>query len=380
MFRFGPYVFKTLWRHRARTLLTVSGAAVALFVFSCVGAVQEGLARLASDQANQRTLIVFQANRFCPSTSKLPEDYARTIEKLPGVAEAVPVKVYMNNCRASLDVIVFNGLPADRIRTTRPLVLQQGDWSTFEKQRDAIVVGRAIAQRRRLSVGQSFSVGALTAKVAGVFSSTVPSEENMVYSHLEYLQRTKGLNSIGTCTQIEVRLLPDVDADTVCRQIDDRFRGGPIATDTRTRGVFQARAVGDLLELVGFIQLLGVACVGLVLTIVSTTTLMGVQDRRKEHAVLQTLGCTPARIFGVVLAESIVVCFIGGGLGVVAALAALRISDLALGTEGILISFTPSLSLAAAGLTVSAVVGVLAGLVPAWQASQAEIVPALRFG
>jgi putative ABC transport system permease protein len=46
MFRFTPYVIKSLWRHRARTLLTVSGAAVALFVLCFVGSVQEGLERL----------------------------------------------------------------------------------------------------------------------------------------------------------------------------------------------------------------------------------------------------------------------------------------------------------------------------------------------
>jgi ABC-type lipoprotein release transport system permease subunit len=34
--------------------------------------------------------------------------------------------------------------------------------------------------------------------------------------------------------------------------------------------------------------------------------------------------------------------------------------------------------LAATGLGVSAVVGLVAGFIPAWQASRAEIVPALR--
>ena len=72
MRRFIPYVLKTLYRHRTRTLLTISGTAMALFVFSFVTAVQEGLERLTQDRANARTLIVFQANRFCPSTSKIP--------------------------------------------------------------------------------------------------------------------------------------------------------------------------------------------------------------------------------------------------------------------------------------------------------------------
>ena len=346
MIRFAPYVLKTLWRHRTRTLLTVSGAAVAMFVFSFVGAVQEGLNRLAADQAHRRTLIVFQANRFCPSTSKLPEDYARKIEQMAGVAGAVPIKVYMNNCRASLDVVVFNGLPADKLRSTRRLDLNQGDWATFEQQRDAVVVGHAVAQRRKLAAGQKFSIGALTTTVAGVFTSPMPAEENMIYAHLEFLQRIKGINSLGTCTQVEVALTPDADPDAVCRAIDERFRGGPVPTDTRTRGVFQAKAVGDLMELVGFVRLLGLACVALVLALVSTTTLMGVQDRIREHAILQILGCTPVRIFALVLSESLIVCFIGGSFGVGAAMGALQVAGFALGTEGVLITFLPSLSLA----------------------------------
>ena len=64
MLRFLPYILKNLWRHRARTGLTVSGSAVAMFVFAFVGAAQEGLHDLAQDQDAQRTLIVFQANRF----------------------------------------------------------------------------------------------------------------------------------------------------------------------------------------------------------------------------------------------------------------------------------------------------------------------------
>eukprot|EP01046_Picozoa_sp_COSAG06_P085552 COSAG06_NODE_32242_length_509_cov_0.848780_1_plen_57_part_10 len=41
MIKLIPYIFKTLWRHRSRTILTVSGSAVALFVFCFVGSVQD---------------------------------------------------------------------------------------------------------------------------------------------------------------------------------------------------------------------------------------------------------------------------------------------------------------------------------------------------
>ncbi|MFK7821009.1 MAG: ABC transporter permease, partial [Planctomycetaceae bacterium] len=73
--KFLPYVFKTLWRHRSRTLLTVAGSAVALFVYCFIGAVQEGMDDLQARQEAKGSLIVFQANKFCPATSHLPQDY-----------------------------------------------------------------------------------------------------------------------------------------------------------------------------------------------------------------------------------------------------------------------------------------------------------------
>src|SRR5262249_26216071 len=154
----------------------------------------------------------------------------------------------------------------------------------------------------------------------------------------------------------------------VCRAIDDACRGGPIATDTRTKGAFQANAVGDLVELIAFANYLGFACVGLVLALVGTTTVMAVQDRTRELAVLQTLGFSGPRVFGLVVAESLVLSLAGGALGVAAATAALAWGGLAVGTEGVSIAFVPSSRLALTGLGVAVVTGLMAGMVPAWHA------------
>jgi len=378
MFRFAPYILKTLWRHRTRTLLTVSGAAVALFVFSFVAAVQQGLDGLTADRQSERTLIAFQANRFCPATSRLPEDYERTVARLPGVADVLPIKVYTNNCRASLDVVVFHGVPAERLQQHRDMTLVSGDWAEFERHRDAALVGRGVARRRGVAVGETFTVGAVKVRVAGIFTSTLPTEEDFVYTHLEFLQRTEGMNSVGEVTQLEVRLDEAANATAVAEAIDGRFRGGPVATDTRPRGVFQAASVADLAELIRLAGWLGFACVGLVLALVATTTVMSVQDRIREHGVLQTLGFSGPRIFSLVLCESTLTSLAGGLLGVTAALAVLFWARLSVGTEGVTIAFTPSKAIAATGAGVSLAVGMLAGILPAWQAARTNIVAALR--
>ena len=372
------YVLKTLWRHRTRTLLTVTGAAVAMSVFCFVGSVQEGLQRLTTGVDADRRLIVFQENRFCPTSSRLPEDYSRKIREIRGVRDVMPIQVWTNNCRASLDIVVFNGAEPDQIRATRPVKLVEGSWAAFGSRRDAAIVGRNVAQRRGLNFGDQFSIGDLSVNVAGIFRSSVPSEENLIYTSLQFLQYTRGLDAAGLVTQHEILLADDADPDRVASEIDAVLRSGPVATTTRRKGAFQASTLSDLVDLIRFAHWLGYACVGLVLSLVATTTVMSVQDRIKEYAVLQTIGVRPMRAMRLVLAESTILCFAGGVLGTGIALGILAIGGFAIGAEGATIAFRPSWWLAGSGAVVSLAVGIIAGLAPAIQAAAVPIVDALH--
>lgn len=378
MFTFLPYVTKSLWRHRTRSLLTMSGAGVALLVFCFVGSVQQGLMELTENEEAGHTLIVFQENRFCPQSSKLPQDYCRTIARQPGVTDVIPIKVFTNNCRASLDSIVFQGMPPEQLKKFRKLELQSGSWDAFARQDDGALVGAAVAARRQLSTGDKFTIGDISVVVAGVFQSQTAAEEGLIYTHLDFLQRAQGQDNVGTVTQLEVHLADAADPDQVASEIDATLHSGPVATTTRTKGMFQADTLADLAELIGFIHWLGYACVGLVLSLVATTTVMSVQDRIKEHAVLQTLGFRPLRVFRLVVTESTLLSTLGGALGVATAVAFLAWSGMSIAAEGVTIAFRPSWEIALQGLIASIAVGVLAGLAPAWQAARAEIVPALR--
>lgn len=384
MLKFTPYILKTLWRHRTRTLLTVSGAAVALFVFSFVESIQQGLDDLTRRQAGESRLIVFQANKFCPATSHLPQDYDRRIAELPGVREVVPIQAFTNNCRASLDVVVFYGLPAEKLRRVRDFELVEGNWDDFLGHQDAAVVGRNVfrrlARQRGTTVGGKYSLGDHTVTVAGVFASDDPAEENHIYTHLDFLQRGRRESFVGTVTQFEVLLAEGAGLEAACRAVDDQFRGGPVATSTRPKAAFQAKTLGDLAELVALSRWLGLACVGLVLVLVATTTIMAVEDRVGEHAVLQTLGFSGPRVFTLVLSETVLVAFAGGVLGVGLATAGLAMAGLGLGAEAVTIALVPSVRLAATGIGVALLTGILAGVIPAWRAARTEIVPALRQG
>ncbi|MDG2220189.1 MAG: ABC transporter permease, partial [Rubripirellula sp.] len=316
--------------------------------------------------------------RFCPTSSHLPEDYATKIEKLDGVREVMAIQVWTNNCRASLDIVVFNGADPEQIQRNRPLVLTQGSWQAFSSRQDAAIVGRGVAKRRKLAVGDQFTIGNLSVYIAGIFKSELPSEENLIYTDLHFLQYTSGLDMVGLVTQHEVLLTDSASPDRVASEIDALLRSGAVATKTRRKGAFQASTLSDLIDLISFAHWLGYASIGLVLSLVATTTVMSVQDRMKEYAVLQTLGIRPGGTLSLVLTESLFLCLVGGCLGTCFASITLFVGSFAIGAEGATIAFRPSLSLAVSGLVISLVVGVVAGIAPAIRAATVNIAKTLQ--
>lgn len=378
MFRFAPYVWKTLWRHPTRSLLTVSGASVAIFVMCFIGSIQEGLNRMVQGEDAQRRLIVFQENRFCPTSSRLPEDYARQILQVAGVTDVLPIQVWTNNCRASLDVVVVHGVPAAKLTENRKLRLSEGQWSTFTKRTDAAVVGRQFARRRQVRLGDQLTFGSMSVHVAGIFESDSSAEEDLIYSHLLFLQLAESQAAAGLVTQLEVSLNEHADPDGVAKQIDQVLRTGLVPTTTRRKGAFQTATISDLVDLIGYAYWLGLACVGLVLSLVATTTVMSVQDRVQEHAVLQTLGVRPGRVMRLILAESTLLCFWGGVLGVALAWSILSWGNFSVGAEGVAITLRPSTVMIGSGLGISVLLGSLAGIIPAYQATRTNLVIALR--
>ena len=373
-------VLKIIWRHRVRSMLTALGSAMAMFLFCFVGSIQSGLDDLIGQQEADRSLIVFQKNKFCPATSQLPEVYADAILEIDGVREVVPIQVFTNNCRASLDVVVFYGMPPEKVHEVRDFTLASGSWDAFLSQQDAAVIGSAIARRRGISAGDTFSIGEYSVRVAGVYDSENQAEENYIYTHLDYLQRGDDAKSDGLVTQFEIVLRESADPVMVQEQVDTLFAVGQVETDTRMKGAFQQKSLGDLMQMIRMSGYLGYGCVGLLLILLMTTTLMSVQDRIKEHAVMKTLGYSRSNVFSIVLLETAIIGIIGGAIGIAAAVMAIISSGLAIGAEAVTIAFTPSLDLVLTGGLLLASGSMVAGIIPAWVASRTSIIGALHAG
>ncbi len=369
---------KQLTRHRTRSLLTLAGVAIGMFLFATVETLQSSLRRATQATADDTTLVVYRENRFCPATSRLPEHYLSEISRIEGVAEVIPIQIVVNNCGASLDIVAFRGVPPENLLRFAPeMELLAGSTDKWMERMDAALIGRNLARRRGLSVGDRFDAAGVTVYVAGIISSDGPQDDNVAYVHLPFLQQASRIG-LGVVTQFNVKVRSADLLDSVAKAIDGQFASDSHPTDTRPEKSFFAQTAKELVELIGFTRWLGLAAVVAVMGLVANTILLTVRSRVSDHAVMMTLGYPDLAIGWLVLAEGLLLGLAGGSAGVGAAMGFLNWQSITVGNEGLTMAFVPDLQVVWRGMLVALVMGFAAGLYPAWIATRQSIVRSLR--
>jgi putative ABC transport system permease protein len=369
---------KNLTRNRLRSLLTIAGVAAGMFLYASVQTMQHSLSVATQSSADDTTLVVYRENRFCPSTSRLPEHYLSTIKRIPGVKEVIPIQIAVNNCGASLDVITFRGVPPETLKQYNPgITVIDGSFDDFLNRTDGALVGQHLAERRGLSPGDKFEAVGVNVTVAGIITSDTPQDENLAYVHLPFLQQASRIG-LGIVTQFNVKVDSSDQLQAVSDEIDETFKADQQPTNTRPEKAFFAETAKQMIELIGFTRWLGLGAVFAVLGLVANAVLLIVRGRVKETAILQTLGFSRLAIGVIVVIEGVLLGLIGGLAGVIGAMSFFKFKAFTLGNEGLTLALTPSASVTISGLGVAMALGLLASLYPAWKATSRPLVESLN--
>ncbi|MFN9124395.1 MAG: ABC transporter permease [bacterium] len=371
---------RMLLRSRVRASLAIAGIAVAVFILCAERAVHRGVSEATAANERDTRLVVYRANRFCPFTSHLPERYADEVASIPGVKSAVPMQIVVSNCYASLDVVVFRGVPSEAAERTIASRLRfiEGSLADFLARDDAALVGSGLAARRGLSVGDRLQAAGITVTIAAIVDADGPQDRNACLVHLPFLQAASGGVQGGTVTQLEVEVDDPAKLREVASAIDAYFATDRAPTTTRPEKAFVARAAADLVAIADFAGLLGIGALLAIFALVANAIVLSLEHRARELAMLQSIGFTGKALAWGVVVESSALALVGGVIGAGAATLVLAIGRFSLGAEGVLVEFRPSAAIAIASVALALVVGVAAGLVPAVAAARRTIVEGLR--
>ncbi len=367
-----------LVRHRLRSLLTILGVASGMFLYTSVETIQRSLSAATEMTAADTTLVVYRENRFCPSTSRLPEYYSEEIRRMEGVREVIPIQIAVNNCGASLDVITFRGVPAETLTAYAPEIeIIAGSEDEWLKRDDGALIGEVFAQRRGLIPGDRFEAVGVIVTISGILRSPNAQDNNVAYVKLPFLQQATKLG-LGTVTQFNVRVNNADQLESVAAAIDEFFRSAEQPTNTRPEKAFFSETASELIQLIRFTRWLGMGAVVAVAALVANALLLAVRGRIKENAVLRTLGYPGPAIGCLVVSEGSMLGLIGSAVGVGGAAAFLAWQSFTMGNEGLTLAIRPDAPVILTSMIAGLALGLVASIWPAWQAMRQPIIQSLR--
>lgn len=376
LLRLIPVVFRTLRRSPIRSGLTIAGIAMAMYLFTGVEAMRNGVRDATEAGVGDSMLVVYRENRYCPFTSRLPQWYVDRIERLEGVKAAVPMQVLVSNCRASLDVVTFRGVPKDDLAASVSpgTEITSGSISDWKQRGDAAIVGEALAARRGVSVGDRFSAAGVTVYIAGILTSSEMQDRNSAWVHLPFLQETMRRGGTGGfVTQFNVVVDDPTKMDEVALAIDETFAHDERPTATRPEKAFIGRAARDIVGIADFAGILGWGALVAVFALIANAIMLAMRDRIRDHAIMQTLGWTGPLIGWMVLVEGALLGLFGGVLGAFGAWLTIQYGRFAMTMEGASIEISTSAWTAIIGTGLALALGILAGVAPALRLSRRSI-------
>lgn len=256
----------------------------------------------------------------------------------------------------------------------------------FQRERTACIIGKVIAERLNLHVGDRITLVGdifpvnLEFTLRGIYDNL--TDDGALLFNYEYLRESLKQRSGGQLDQVSMYLLIADSAESVPRvseAIDQMFENSPAETKTETERAF---ALG-FLSYLGDVKLMLISVCGAltftVLLVSANTMAMSVRERVREVGILKTLGYSPREVLGILLSESVLIALVGGILG----LAVAGVITSALRHVPLMFFSLRRLGLPfwvlAASVALAMMVGVVSSFFPAWNASRRPIVTCLRF-
>jgi putative ABC transport system permease protein len=384
--KYLPLILKNLLRKKTRTALTVASIVLPLLVINLMGTFLQALDR--PDPGATRGMFRTVTRHKVSLGNPLPIAYFEKIRQLTGVVAATKFTWFGGRY---VDQSAKNFFPRFAVEPETFLKvfddakILQGSNEEWLADRTGAVVGENLVKKfgwklgdKVVLVGDIFPV-TLELTIRGIYQLP-DGNASSVFFNRKYIEEAfpPVAGQVGT---VWVKAADGPTAERLTREIDAMFENASAPTKTESEKAFQMGFV----QMLGNVKLLinGIATmiVFVIFLIAANTMSMAARERVTEIAVLRALGFGKPAILGMILAESLFLALIGGGLGIllfVLAEPALKAGLMASPMSGFAASFGLFPEVLAMGLFITVSVGVVAGVVPALQSARRPIVDGLR--
>lgn len=395
-------------RYRLGTvLLSAIAIAISVFLFLAVERIRtetrEGFSRTISGtdlilaaRGHPIQILLVSVFHIGYPTNNINWSSYEDVAANPAVAWTVPLS--LGDSHRGYRVIGTTKEMFEHLKYGRRQSLQFATGGVFAEAQDA-VLGSNVAKTLGYQIGSKFDVGHGLGDVSfvehkdhpfsvtGILAPTGTPIDNAIYVSLEGYDKMH--ESFFAPSKSGAEIDPLAEAVERNKPSNRKISAVLIGLKSRQEALFVQRSLNDYKEepltavmpavtLQELWQVTGVAERALILVSgfvvvvglfgMATTLLAGMNERRREMAILRSVGARPGQIFGLLLGEALLVTLLGILLGVllliVAVLAARSIISAELGME-LSMRMLSSQELVRLGLVLLA--GVICGAIPAYR-------------
>ncbi len=377
-------MWSNLFRRRVRTFLTMFSIMIAFLLFGLLRSIADALSGGFEPVGADRLYVAPKYSIIDP----LPYRYLAQIRAVPGVEAATHTNwfggIYQDPSnffpkypvtpREFFDLYPEYRLPPEQL-------------DAFANTRTAAVAPQKLVDRFGWSVGDKIPIEAdiwpkkggdrlWVFDLVGVYTADEEAPDPEIFLlNYDYFDEARQYGE-GEVGNFIVRIADAERAGEISNTIDALFENSAYQTRTST----EAEAQLEFANQSGRIGLIMTSILGAVFfTIVlltGNTMAQALRERIPELAVLKTLGFTDRSVSLLVLGEAVLLCLVGGALGL--GIAAFLTPGVAATVENIVPGMALSWLNVGLGLALAAVLGLGIGAIPALTASRLKIVDALR--
>lgn len=382
---------KAMNAHRLRTTLTMTGIIFGIAAVVTVVALGEGAKQRTLDNIKElgtNVVSIYPGRNFFDDSTEairtlVPAD-AEALAKQGFVDSVSPEVNASDNIRflGKSATATINGVGRDHFRVNG-IELLQG--STFQDDRNAsqeVIIDenarKALFDDAGLkALGQIVFLGSVPARVVGIAKgnsrSYAPNRINvwMPYSTVMYRMTGKPV-----LTSISVRLKDDVANEAAVSAISQLLTQRHGVKDFQLYNFEQIRQSIERTSMTFSILILMVACISLMIGSIGVMNIMlvSVTERTHEIGVRMAVGARQGDIMQQFMIEAVLVCLIGGVLGIALSYAA---GALFTALAGGIFTAIYSWQAAAAAFFCSTLIGMIFGYLPARKAARMDPVVSL---
>jgi putative ABC transport system permease protein len=379
--KFSRIILANLLRKKVRLLLTLGSFAVALFLFSFLAVVRDAFGR-GADLASADRLITINRTSII---NLIPLSYRDKMLRIHGVKCVTHNNWFGGIYKEEKNFFPQFVIDPENQRKVFPeLIVPEDQWKAFVNDRQGAIAGVKTVERFHWKIGDRIPIkttlyggGSWEFNLVGIYHGKRPQDdETQFWFQWDYFEEKIPAAIKGQIGWYVLRVDNPDDAPRIAKAIDAEFANSPNETKTETESTFAANWVKQFGNIQFLIGSIGTVVFFTLLLVTGNTMAISVRERTSELAVFKAIGYSDRYVLFFVLAESLVIAVIGGGLGLLLAVGA--VPGLGRALNGLLPNIVLSPKMLLFGLGVALLVGILSGLLPGIGAMRMRVANALR--